>query len=101
MALTETLPGCQQTSNPLSHAVLRLNLPNQTAQIQMSMTVNQGGEQDGLTMVTRWSLKPLSAELLKWSYGQYDTVGHDHCAIWGASIEPRALTLATPSSSSD
>jgi hypothetical protein len=42
--LTEPLPGCQQTSNPLSHAVLRLNLPGQTTQIQMNMTVNQGGE---------------------------------------------------------
>jgi hypothetical protein len=59
-----------------------LNLPSQTAQIQMSMTVNQGGEQDGLTMVPRRSLKPLSAELLKWSHVQYDTVGHHHRAIF-------------------
>jgi hypothetical protein len=33
-------------------------------------------------MVSRWSLKPLSAELLKWSYVQYDTVGHHHRAIF-------------------
>jgi hypothetical protein len=48
----------------------------------MGMTVNQGGEQDGLTMVSRWSLKPLSAELLKGSYLQYDTVGYHHRAIF-------------------
>jgi hypothetical protein len=48
----------------------------------MSMTVNQGGEQGGLTMVPRWSLKPLSAELLKWPYVQDDTVGHHHRAIF-------------------
>jgi hypothetical protein len=46
------------------------------------MTVHQGGEQDGLTIISRWSLKPLSAELLKWSYLQYDTVGYHHRAIF-------------------
>jgi hypothetical protein len=33
-------------------------------------------------MVPRWSLKPLSSELLKWSYVQYGTVGHHHRAIF-------------------
>jgi hypothetical protein len=61
---------------------LRLNLPGQAAQIQMSMTVNQGGEQDGLSMIPRRCLKPLSAELLKRSHVKYDSVGHHHRTIF-------------------
>jgi hypothetical protein len=46
------------------------------------MTVHQGWEYDGLTMVPRWSLAPLAAELLKRPYVQYDTVGHHHRAVF-------------------
>ena len=82
MLLIELLPGRQKTSDPLSHTSLWLNLSGQCAQIQMSVTVHQGGEQGGLIMVAGRSLRPLAAEERKGSHVQNRAFGHHHCPIF-------------------
>jgi hypothetical protein len=59
-----------------------LNLAGKTTQIQMGMSVYQGGKQNGLSMVPRGSLKPLAAEQRKGAHVQNLAIGHNYCAIF-------------------
>jgi hypothetical protein len=84
--LIQLLSGRQKTSDPLRHAFLRMNLPGQSAEIQMGMTVYQGGKQSSLIMVPGRSLRPLSANERKGAYVQNPSIGHYHCAIFDGRL---------------
>jgi hypothetical protein len=86
MILIELFFGRQKTPDPLSHTSLCLDLPGQSAQIQMGMTVYQSGKQGSLIMIPGQSLRPLAPDEGKGSHVQNRSFGDHHCTIFDGRL---------------